>query len=128
MADGNVQPPQVVTSGAVSLPVEASVIHVGLPYESTGETLPIGDIQGGMGVRKKSVKVRARVVNSRGLWIGPDEDNLTELKRADWTNSLVTEEIEIGIIPAYKEDATIVFKQKDPLPLTLLCLLPEIES
>ena len=73
------------------------------------------------------VRVRARVAYSRGMWVGPDANNMTEMKRQDWTTGLITDEIELGIIPAFKEDYTITVEQRDPLPMTLLSLIPKVE-
>ncbi|MEX0758646.1 MAG: hypothetical protein WD100_03610, partial [Tistlia sp.] len=41
LADGGVQPRQVVAGGRVALQTAASRIHVGLPYEATLESLPV---------------------------------------------------------------------------------------
>lgn len=88
----------------------------------------IGDNQGAIGRIKKVVKLRARVTSSRGMWAGPDLNNMTELKRRSWDASLITDEVQIGVIPAYSEQATIIVQQRDPLPMSMLCLIPEIEA
>ena len=129
LADGGVIPQQVVTGGTITLPAAASKVHVGLPYVSELETLPIGDTQGGVGNRKKVVKVRARVERSRGLWVGPDRNNMTEQKRdALWSKGLKTEEIEVLTVPDNKEVVTCVMQQRDPLPLSILALIPEVDT
>lgn len=128
VGDGAVYPNKTVSGGSITISPAASEIKVGLPYESTIETLPIGDAQGGMGQRKKTVRVRMRVSNSAGIWVGSSEDMLTEKKRHSWDTSLYTGEVEIGVIPAFDESATLIVKQKDPLPLTILSLMPEVES
>jgi len=136
LADGNVMPQQVVVSGAITLPAPASIVHVGLPYVSELETLPLGDTQAGVGKRKKTVKLRARVERSRGMWVGPqrdvDNDNpiyMTEMKRDPlWSAALVTEEIEILTVPDNVEVATCIVQQRDPLPLAILALIPEVDA
>ena len=136
LADGNVLPQQVVTDGMVTLPVEASKVHVGLPYVSELETLPIGDTQGGVARRKKTVKVRARVERSRGMWVGPERDvdndnpiNMTEMKRDPlWSSDLKTEEIEVLTVPETSEGATVIIQQRDPLPLSILAVIAEVDA
>jgi hypothetical protein len=128
LADGNVQPQQTVVNGTVTLQVEASKIHIGLPYVSDMETLPVGDTNGGLGRRKKTVKIRARVERSRGMWAGPNRNDMTELKRDPlWSKNLRTEELELMTVPEYAEQSTLVIQQRDPLPLSILALIPEID-
>lgn len=129
LCDGNVLPRQTVVGGALELPEEGSVIHVGLPYASTLETLPVGDTQGGIGRTKKVVKIRARVERSRGFWAGPSLENMTELKRdAAWTKALATEELEILTVPENGKNVTAFIQQRDPLPLSIQALIPEVDS
>jgi hypothetical protein len=129
LCDGSVLPRQTVEDGSVTLPVEGSVIHVGLPYFSTLETLPVGDTQGGIGRRKKIVKLRARVERSRGMWVGPSLDEMTEMKRDPlWTNNLPTDEVEILTVPETNEQVTAFIQQRDPLPLSIQAVIPEVDS
>ena len=132
LADGGVRAQQVVTGGKITLSNEASVVHVGLPYVSELETLPVGDTltRGNpIGQRKKTVKIRARVERSRGMWAGPTRDDMVEMKRdSAWTTALTTEEVELGILPETKEEATIVVQQRDPLPLSILALIPSVDG
>jgi len=129
LADGAVLPQDTVTNGSITLPVAASVIHIGLPYVSEIESLPIGDTQGGIGRRKKTVRLRARVERSRGMWAGPNRNDMTELKRDPlWTNGLRTEELELLIVPENVEQATLIVQQRDPLPLSVLALIPEVDA
>lgn len=129
LCDGAVLPNMVVTDGGLTLPVEGSKIHIGLPYVSELETLPIGDQQGGIGVRKKITHVRARVDRSRGMWVGPNRDDMTEMKRDEgWTNSYMDDEVEILTIPQNGESVTAIIQQRDPLPLSVLALIPKVDA
>ena len=57
LADGNLVTNLTVTSGAVTLPNEASKIHIGLSYDATMETLPLNIVQQQPTIdRKKVVK------------------------------------------------------------------------
>ena len=86
LADGNVQPPQVVAGGAVTIQHPASTITVGLPYSADLQTL---DIDAGeptiQGKRKKISAVTLRLENTRGLKVGPDQDRLVAIKERRWT-------------------------------------------
>jgi hypothetical protein len=129
LADGDVMPQAVVTNGSITLQAEASKVHVGLPYVSELESLPVGDTQGGVGKRKKVVKVRARVERSRGMWVGPKRTDMTEMKRDPlWQNDLVTDEVEVLTVPENNESVTCIIQQRDPLSLSILALIPEVDS
>src|SRR5690606_11412900 len=69
LADGNVVSNLTVEDGAVTLPFEASRVHIGLKYVADIETLnieaPSGTIQGRM---KKISDVTVRFEKSRGLF------------------------------------------------------------
>jgi hypothetical protein len=134
LADGNVHIPRIVTDGAITLERAASRIHVGLPYESEIQTLslelpgPTGSVQG----RRKAVsKLILRVEKSRGLWAGPDAARLVEQKSTLSTYGapldLVTGDVEQAVRPDWNSQGSVLIRQKDPLPMTILAIVPEIE-
>lgn len=133
LADGNVFPQQVVSGGAVTLPRAVSKAHAGLPITAEMHTLDPelanGTIQG---KRKRVVAVTARVEASRGLWAGPTANDLKEVKPEGLTVyggpiPLKTGDARI-IIPAHwNERGSVFIRQTDPLPLTVLALIPELE-
>src|SRR3569623_974626 len=85
LADGAVQPQQVVTGGAFSLPagVTASKITFGLPITADVQTLPLAmQIDGyGQGRPKNVNAVWLRVNRSSGIRVGPTFNALTEYKQ-----------------------------------------------
>jgi len=134
LADGNVVDGLVVASGAITLTTPASRVHAGLPYLSDLETLDLelnlaaGTTQGKL---LKVSNVQFRFLNSRGGWIGPDEDHLDEITQR--TNEPMGSPIELQsgfykqpITGSYSEGGRVFFRQIDPLPVTILAVIPSV--
>jgi hypothetical protein len=126
LADGNVIADLVVSGGKTILPVAASKVHAGIPYVATVETLPLNFALDGTNQGKRQMVGRAvlRVVNTRGLFAGPDEDSLYEVKpRLDepWgaPPRLLSEDLDVDMEPVAADHASIVVRQPYPLPFTL---------
>ena len=136
LADGAVHPPRVVSSGAVQLDVEASVVHVGLPIEADAQTLPLafemrGDGAFGQARQKNVNKVFLRVYRSSGIFAGPSFDRLTEAKQRTTEPygsppALKSEEITIAITPSWTDNGQVCVRQSDPLPLTIVSMSLEV--
>jgi len=134
LADGAVQPQEVVTSGAITIDRAASIIHIGLKYDSDLESLPLAmGIDNGMGQgRYKNVnKAWLRVYQSSGIFIGPDENNLIEAKQRTTEPygtppALKTEEIQIMLTPSWLDSGQVFIRQSDPLPLTIVGMTLEV--
>jgi hypothetical protein len=133
VADGvALEGPFVVDGGAVSLPVSASIIHVGLPIESAYiETLDLDT--SGTSIRDKKKRVGGLTVlvenSSRTCSIGPDLLNLTEFVPAtyDPAGASFTGALELNIVSSFNENGRVVIQQTDPLPLTVLAVIPSVE-
>jgi hypothetical protein len=133
LADGNVITSLVVTNGSVTLPNPASRVHAGLKYVSDIETLnaepPQGTIQG----RKKKIsKVTVRFDKSRGLLAGPNEFDLTEMKQREFEplgspTDLLTGDKEITLLPSWNSEGRLYLRQRDPLPMTILAVVPDLQ-
>jgi hypothetical protein len=133
LIDGAVHPRRTVTGGSITLDVEGSVIHIGLPITADIKTLPLAFETGGMGQgRVKNVnKVWLRVFRSSGIFTGPSFDRLTEAKQRtteDWGTppALKTEEIEVMVESDWTDSGSIYVRQADPLPLTILSMALEV--
>jgi hypothetical protein len=134
LADGNVITGLTVTNGTVTLPYNASVVHVGLPYTCEIETLNLDAGGGGetiQGKKKRISNVTVRVEESRGMWVGPDSDHLREYKQRateayNAPIALATGDFEIILSPSWNSNGRIVVQQNDPLPLTILSIIPEV--
>jgi len=133
LADGNVEAPQVVTSGVVTITQASSKIHVGLPIQSDFETLDIENSKGTIqGKRKTLSAVTFRVENTRGGKVGPSFDRLTEFKQRAYEaygepTSLKTGDIQVTIPSQWSTDGSLAYRQDDPLPVTILATIPEVE-
>lgn len=133
LIDGAVHPRRTVTGGSITLDVEGSVVHIGLPITADAKTLPLAFETGGMGQgRVKNVnKVWLRVYRSSGIFTGPSFDRLTEAKQRTteaWGTppALKTEEIEVMVESDWTDSGSICVRQADPLPLTILSMSLEV--
>jgi len=140
LADGVVIDNLVVSGGAITLPREYSVVHVGLPFTTVVELL---DIDQGAPVnpdkiRSQSVsKVVIETENSRGGWVGPRlEDGSTgemrEIKPRTLSDGYDAIELrstkeEIYIEPTWSRGGGIRIEQRSPLPLTILSVTPQVD-
>lgn len=129
LADGAVHPRRTVTNGCVKLNTPCSLVHIGLPYDSDIETLPIVIQADDFGQsRDKNVsKVFIRVHESSGIFAGFDESTLVESKQRDTENygkppDYKNSVVEIPLIPTWKNDGTILIRQSYPLPITIVSL------
>jgi hypothetical protein len=134
LADGAVHPQLVVTSGSITLQRAAAKVHIGLPYDSDLQTLPVAlqvDAGFGQGRYKNVNKAWLRVFKSSGIFIGPDEANLTEAKQRTNENygeppALKTQEIMVMLTPSWADSGQVYVRQQDPLPLTVVGLTVEV--
>ena len=111
----------------------SSVVHVGLPYESDLNTLPLAlQIEAfGQGRVKNINHVWLRVLESSGIFAGPTADKLIEAKQRSTEPygtppNLKTEDIKIMVSPSWTDNAQLFIRQTDPLPLTIVGLTLEV--
>ena len=131
LADGSVVENCVVdSSGGVSLPFAACRVTVGLPYVMHVKTVDPeirSDVGSTAGEPKNVTRVIFRLRESRGLLAGPDEKNLVRAKQMPPSRygeppALQTGEVSVVLPGKHREECSIVFEQRDPLPLTVLAL------
>ena len=133
LADGAVHPQKTVASGSITLDRASSVVHVGLPYNSDLQTLPLA-LQTeafGQGRVKNLNHVWLRVLESSGIFAGPSADKLIEAKQRTTEPygsppNLKTEDIKIMLTPTWQDNGQIFVRQTDPLPLTVVGLTLEV--
>ena len=107
---------------------------MGLPYTTDIETLDI-EIQKGsiQGLFKKVSKVSVRFHCSRGMIIGPKFDaKMVEMKQREFERlaeptRLLTGTKVIVLKPDWNSNGRIAIRQKDPMPLNILSIVPDIE-
>lgn len=138
LADGSVDPPQVVSGGKVNLQGNrtAGKIHAGLVYDSSARTLPIsssGRDGALLGRRKRIQKVHLNLFESLGLRVGAPVASLEDVTvrkasdRMDSSPPLFTGTAIAGLDDLWKNDGRLVISATDPLPATLRSVMPAFE-
>jgi hypothetical protein len=136
LADGSVVRGLEVDNGSVVLERPASVIHVGLPYVAEAETMEL-DMSGEGGTlqdRKRSVvELVVRLQDSREFWAGPDSERVEELRFRQYEDygeaiSLFTGDKTMSVFSGEERSAKVYFKNVDPVPCTVLSVMPRIAS
>ena len=130
LADGAIHPDRVVVGGEISLQQTASVVHVGLGYDSTLKTMrveggnPIGTAQGKIKrISKSYVRVYRSVgiiINGERIFMGPPVMNEPVL--------LYSGDLEVNIDDGYEDEGQIEIVQNQPLPTTVICIMPEVRT
>jgi hypothetical protein len=133
LADGAVMPQVVVTGGVAILERASVVVHVGLPYQSDLQTLPVAlNIDAFAQGRVKNVNQSwIRVFQSSGVFVGPDANKLTEAKQRTTEPygsppSLKSDELNVVMTATWAQSGQIYIRQSDPLPLTVVGITTEI--
>ncbi len=129
LANGAVVTGLTVTSGAITLPAETTMAHIGLPITAQLQTLPIAlEMQGfGQGRVKNVNTAFMRVYRSSGISIGPGADKLVEYKQRTSEPygsppALKSDEIEVVLSPSWSRGGQVVVQHDTPLPLTVVSL------
>ncbi len=134
LADGNViEDGLTVENGEVTLPSEASVVNIGLPYECDIQSLDLTVPDQTLRTRRTAVpRVGLLMRESRGLSVGSAED-----KTEDFDERYASDDYDsipsFTGIREYQVDidwddtgSRVWIKQKYPLPATVLSMTPEI--
>lgn len=132
LVDGSVAEALVVANGSVTLPNRASRIHIGLRYISDLETLDKATTQAVIEGKKKSVgRLAFRTQDTRGVLYGPSfsPKKMDEIKDRDTENydeptRLRTEIRTVVCPPSWNDHGRICFRQYNPLPMTILGIIP----
>jgi hypothetical protein len=134
LANGDVIPQQTVINGSITLTTPASRVHVGLPYSSDFETLNVELNTNGGTIQAKPVTIPTVSImfyNSRGGWLGPDNENMVEIiQRGDeplgTPIQLFTGDYTENIPTDLRVGGRIFYRQQDPLPVTILGVIPTV--
>jgi hypothetical protein len=137
LADGAVHPDCVVTGESITLDYEASVIHVGLQYISILKTMRI-EAEAREGTAQSKTKrihqVAVRFYKTLGCKIGPDMDNLETVNfrvpgdSMDSPPPLFSGDKIIDFRGSYEREGQIVIVQDQPLPLTVMAIIPRLTT
>lgn len=137
LADGSAHPNRTVTSGSVTLQREASVIHIGLPCPALLKTMrpEAGAADGtAQGKTKRINKVAVRFLATVGGFAGPDENTLDEIQfrspsvPMDQAVPPFTGDKLIEWPGSYDFDGYMTFKQEQPLPMTIIAIMPQLHT
>ena len=137
LVNGAAHPDRVVTSGSISLQVSATTAAVGLGYDSTLETMRLeaGARDGtAQGKTKRVNKVVIRFLQTVGAVAGPDVNTLDRIQfrtGSDPMNQsvpLFTGDQLMEWPSGYDFDGYIVVKQNQPLPMTIIAIMPQVTT
>ena len=124
----------VVNAGKITLPRPATVIHLGLPYESKLQSLTLTPSdESAIGRSKATGRVNVHVEGTSGIEVGTRFDNMNEHKARSFepystAPELKTEILQIAAPDTFKKNGgEICVRQRYPLPTTILALQPEID-
>jgi hypothetical protein len=142
LGDGAIQTSKVVTSGAIILDSPASMVHVGLSYESRWRSLKLAfGAQGGTAIGKyKNLPESTIVLMEAGegsLSLAVEENKVEgdftplDLRGADDIDEdpvpFFTGEKLLGLSTGFDFDIRLVLKGSAPVPFTVLAVAPEIQ-
>lgn len=127
LADGAVVENLTVSGGAITLPVAASKVQIGLPYTTSMQTLPMaieGATAGAQGTQKAISYAYLRVYRTGLLKVGPSVDRLVDVpirtnEPYDSPPRLISEQIDLYVQPDWGEDAQLWVRSDTPTPLTV---------
>jgi hypothetical protein len=137
LANGAAHPDCVVTSGAITLQVPATKAQVGLGFVSTLQTNRIDSGAGdgtAQGKTKRINKAVIRFYNTLGAKAGPDASSLDQIEfRAgsalmDVAPPLFTGDKIIEWPGGYDFDGYVMVKQDQPLPMTVVAIMPQVHT
>jgi hypothetical protein len=137
LADGAAHPNRTVESGSVTLQRASSVVHVGLPYTSRLQTMrPEAGAGDGtaQGKTKRINKMVIRFLATVGAKAGPDVDHLDEIQfrsgsaLMDAPVPLFTGDKIMEWPGGYDFDGYMIVEQDQPLPMTLVALMPQLQT
>ena len=137
LANGATHPDRVVSAGAITLNGAYDIVHVGLPYTSTLQTMRIeaGARDGtAQGKKKRVSRITYRLYKSLGLKHGPNPDRLdivpfrSSADDMDVAPGLFTGDKEVEFPRNWDKDGYITLVQDQPLPLTVLAIMPELNT
>lgn len=136
LADGAVQPSKVVTGGSITLKYAASVVNAGLPCPCrlVTERLDAGAADGtSQGKTKRIMRVVFRFLNSLGGKFGPQDgpyDDILTRSGNDLMDQalpfLTGDTDRLDFPDGYNPDGIIDYVNDQPLPVTLVAIMPQV--
>lgn len=139
LVDGTAHPQRVVNAvGGVTLDYAGTTIHAGLPYTSTYRSVNVetGGQQGtAIGKTKRIIKVILRLLDTVAGRVGFNDSNLEDIPfrtegvaTYDGITTPFTGDKSILLNKGYDTEAYIQVVQDKPLPMTILSVIPVIDT
>lgn len=132
LADGSAHADQTVSGGSITLDRSSSKVHIGYNYTSLLQTLRM-EAGAEDGVSQGKIKrihgVTARFLDTVGAEIGTDTTNLDRIPFRDSSMDMDTAvpmfsgDKEISFPSGYDNDAKVMIRQNQPLPMTVLAIM-----
>lgn len=134
LTDGGVLRDLPVASGAVTLPIAASKVTIGLPFTADIQTVPISidaAAAAGQGTVKNIRYAYLLLYRSGVLLVGPDEARLREVPARtnepyDSPPSLKSEEIDVLLDTDWNQAGQMWVRSVDPVPLTVSSITMQV--
>ena len=129
LADGLVQGPFTVSSGAITLTTAATKAHIGLSYTSIVEPMKLHSGSQVGTARGKKQKIDSVTICTYecgpGMECGSSSTNILDVQ--DLTaGSLITDDLHHEFPGDWDDDATVYIRQTDPVPMTIRALVPHV--
>lgn len=132
LADGATHPEKTVSGGSITLERSAQKVHVGYSYDSIIKTLRMeGGAEDGIsqGKIKRIHGITVRFLDTVGAEVGPDENTLDRIPFRDSSMDMddavpmFVGDKEISYPSGYDNDARVMVRQNQPLPMTILAIM-----
>ena len=137
LADGSYVSRKTVTGGQITLNTAASVVHAGLEYTGTLQTMRLDPQQANgtsQGKVKKIHDLTVRVYRSGAFKCGRDANNLDSMFDRERTlimggaYPLFTGDIPVGFDGKWERDGRLMIVQDKPMPLTVVALMAQVTT
>ena len=137
LINGATHADKTVSSGSISLDVNATAAAVGLGYTSRMQTLRLeaGSVDGtSQGKPKRIHSITLRLHKTVGIEVGSSTSDVDRIPFRSSANqmgqavSLFTGDKEVEFRGGFEDDEQIVVRQTQPLPLTVLALYPRMNT
>jgi len=131
LADGNALSDEVVSGGSVTIDKCAHDVHIGLPYTSVVETMPLvyNTKEGStMSSTTRIAEVRTNFYETLGCEAGTtaSTESVFFYKPTEYTDSvapLYTGWTTLPMLQGYWNDPSLYFKQEKPYPMTIRAIV-----
>jgi hypothetical protein len=135
VVDNWVHPDVVVTNGSVTLQEAGSKIVIGLPYTAQYKSMRVQvrvTEQITYHMEKRIVRAWISLYESLGISVGPEGGNIAdqligEPRVMGKAQEYVTKDVEVNLDGQTSTDARLVLESREPLPLTVLSIVFDLE-